>query len=215
MAEHVWSVLCAKPLIEPGSNMISLFEVAEKLNLHAASHEVVEQELERVRRQGLRGIFAPVHLNFVSWWVRSDYSVPETSSARVTVRSPAGEILLDEITSVDLESLTGQRHLMEIDQFRVPMLGLYWFVVEKPKTKGKKTQWERVARIPFEVAVRPTERPPTVSTAQAQPSEPTPAAPPESSSPPEPSRPSRRRASPKRQRPGSSPRRGPRAGARR
>jgi hypothetical protein len=156
MAEHVWSILCQRPLIDPSNNVISLFEVAEKLNIQVIRPEVVEEELRKARGEG-KGLSARVRLHLVSWWVRSDYAQPEASATRVTVLSPTGQRLFEQTNSIELDKGTGQRLLIEFDRFLVSMLGVHWFVVEKPRRRSKKNPWEVVARIPFEVAVVPVE----------------------------------------------------------
>jgi hypothetical protein len=147
MAEHVWTIVCYKSLVDD-SNIVSLIDVAERLILHPLQEsESVEESLEKVRAEGKKGVFFPVTLRLVTHWVRSEWGVAESAKMRVSLVDPSGENLLEQEQEITLVNFIGSRLTMNFDAFRVTTLGYYWFEVER-ESNG---QWERVARIPLEI----------------------------------------------------------------
>jgi hypothetical protein len=152
MAEHVWTVLCQSSLIEPETKVISLFQVVEKLTLRPFSGgESVEVELERAHNEGKKGIYFPVQMRLVSWWVRTDPSREESIGPRIALQSPEGERLLEQVVPLDLEKYTSQRLTLHLDKLQITQLGRYWFLVEQPKETKNKTKWVAVAKSPLDI----------------------------------------------------------------
>jgi hypothetical protein len=204
MANHIWTVLCEKSLVDPRNQVMSLIDLTESL-----SQEGLGQRLEEALRLGKKGTLVDVELQLVSWWYRSDLG-EATLQVRFVLRNPVEkEVFTQPATMVWKKDATTLKITVNIDRFPVTMLGLHWFVVEQYASTRRKPRWVTVTRLPvsFDDAKQDV-----ASSAPVPPSGPIPAAPPESSSQPEPSRP---RASREPRRPGSSSRRDPRGGARR
>jgi hypothetical protein len=181
VAEHVWSVLCTSASIDRETSIVSLLLIVEKLTF---TEQMEEQALN------ISNPILPIDMEIMSWWVRSDYATSESGIARIGLVAPDGEQLHKVPVRISLEGTTGSRTKVRIVSMPFKGFGLYWWVVEMLRPDSE--EWDRVARIPIEVA----QGPPTSSpTAPAPLSEQTPAARPGSSSRPEPSRPLRRRAS--------------------
>lgn len=148
MAEHVWSVLCDRSVIDKSSNQVSLLNVVESLTLF-----VDKDELEKLRRseadQGERPAFRR-RLHFVTWWVRSDLDTPETVAIRVVLNSPKGERGDAAHATVDLSEHSSYRIQMAIDGLRYFGEGRYWLAVEEQHGPD---EWREVARVPLRLSV--------------------------------------------------------------
>lgn len=158
MAEHVWTVLCQSILMEPETKVISLAHITEKLTLHPIpGDEGVERSLEKAHDEGKRGLYFPVQMRLVSWWIRTDSAREEAASPRISLQNPAGERLLEQVVTLDLEKYTSQRLTLHLDRLQITELGRYWFVVERPAGTKNKTKWSTVARLPLDVEAAPPE----------------------------------------------------------
>lgn len=161
MAEHVWSILCRRAIVDREGGQISIHEVIEKLILENPDQEALEK-LEK----GF-GLLQSMHL--VTWWVRSDYSKPETSAFRIVLLTPDGksEVLgggqgerpsgpppkkaMKEFP-IDLQKHNAARRVFHLQGLpRWGGFGVYRFVVEG---RGKGNRWVTAARIPLEVERR-------------------------------------------------------------
>jgi hypothetical protein len=158
MAEHAWTVLCQRTLVDSGTNLLSMIDVFDRLIVNQSSEiEDVERELEKVRSEGGRGIIFPARMQVVTQWFRSDSSQPETSRLRLSLADPSGDRLFEQEVSIELEQSLAQRITLGLDRIRVTTLGQYWWIVEKihPAKKGKRESWVQVARIPLQVVAAP------------------------------------------------------------
>lgn len=192
MAEHRWSILCHRACVDKYSNMLSLLDVTDELQISPVG------EIPPSEENPLLG----VKLQLISMWGRSVPGEPERFWADVAIIMPNGETFAaGERVPGDLETFHRTRLIFGIPAlpFRGP--GTYWFYVGVASSPEDPLAF--AARVPLEIKMKVDPKS-DLSTAPEQPFEPTPPAPPGSSSPPEPSRPSRRPASPKRQRRGSS-----------
>lgn len=151
MADHVWTVICNKTLIDPGTNVVSLIDITEKLIL-SGFDETVEQELARAKEGGGKGIIFPVRFQLVSWWTRSDFTKPETDEVRISFDSPDGQRLFEQEIEIELEATTTARRLtVNFDQLPISELGRFWFLVEKLRGKGAVKKWVLATKIPLEL----------------------------------------------------------------
>jgi hypothetical protein len=190
MAEHVWTVLCQKTVMDADSNLLGMLDVFDKLILNPTPESPdIQAKLDEAHKEGNKGIAFPARIRIVSQWVRSDMSKPEDSSYRLAFVDPLGERLLEQIISLELSTNKAQRITIRSEGLMITELGSYCFVVERPKQTegGGPPQWAPVAKVPLEVVIAAT--PKVSSTVQEQLSEPTPAAPRKSSSRRGPSRP--------------------------
>ncbi|HVT58149.1 MAG TPA: hypothetical protein VHR45_07095 [Thermoanaerobaculia bacterium] len=162
MAEHVWSVLTSSSTIDRETQILSLFNILEYLNI-AESAEKLREVVEA------RAAFA-VQMELWSWWVRSDYAQPETAVVRYRLIAADGERFPPKAFQVPLEETRTAHTRLRVNTFPFRGLGLYWWIVEK-KGAGDSEEWELMARVPIELAHQePTSSP----TAPEPPSEPTP-----------------------------------------
>src|SRR5215813_10249081 len=191
MAEHRWSILCHRGCIDRYSNILSLLDVTDELEIQLKADTLPENPL------------LPTKLQLISMWRRTEPERPEKAWLGITIVAPNEETFFTgELTEVDLESYLRARLLLEIPTLPYRGGGTYWFCVGV--TSNPEGDSLVIAdRVPLEVKVKPSVTAENASTSPGLPSGHSPAAPPPSSSPPSPSLPSPRRASPKRRRRGS------------
>ncbi len=149
MAEHVWSVLCDRSVIDKSSNQVSLLNVVESLTLFMDG-----EELEKLRRSESDSAELPAfrrRMHFVTWWVRSDLDTPETVPIRVVLISPGGERGEAAHATVDLSENSSYRIQIAIDGLRFLGEGRYWLAVEEQRGPE---EWHEVARVPLRLTLR-------------------------------------------------------------
>jgi hypothetical protein len=161
MAEHVWSVLCRKAVIDRDGGQISLHEVIETIVLEPETKES-QEELEELRGP----IRLPQDMYIVSWWVRSDYDVPEEVKLRLVIEKPDGSkgIMLGQYVRpgqplaegeiaempLDLRNSKSFRRLIRVRAFPWAGVGVYHFIIEGRVADG---DWRLAARIPLNVGI--------------------------------------------------------------
>jgi hypothetical protein len=129
MAEHVWTVLCQKTLLDPQTDVISIVDVLEKITLTGLV--AVEEELAKAHGKGRKGLVFPVLMQLVTWWVRSDYTKPEKLDIRIAILDPSGERLLVQEVPIDLTESSARRMTLRFQEFQMTQEGVYWFAIEK------------------------------------------------------------------------------------
>lgn len=194
MAEHAWTVLCSKIIVDADSGHVTAMEAADRLIVNDTP-EGYAKALEKSVELG-KELILPVEYSYFSQWFRTDRDVPEPPiELRVSVTSPAGEKKVRSTQIADFREYPAVRLLLRFDRLILRGFGIYHFELEKKEGDD----WISVSRYPLHVLFRDLVA--TASTNEpSQPSAPTPPAASLSDSRPAPSRPSRRRASPKPQR---------------
>lgn len=132
MIDHVWSVLCSNAVTDKESNNISLHNVVESLEIFTVPQEA-----------GL----LPIHLEFVSLWIRRDPQVSVKGNSRVSFVSPSGKTVTSNELAVDLSKAESTRNRLIHDGLSLDESGRYHFVVEI-QANG---DWHQVASIPLAV----------------------------------------------------------------
>lgn len=145
MAEHVWTVLCRKPVFDQGQNpQISLIDVIGRLNLGS------QQPLEEAEKSD-RPVYSQAEFSMVSLWLRSDIEEPETATLRYEVECPDGETLKLSESSIDLERKPTHRVILNMPVFPIRGVGFYYWITRVRQPRGK--TWREVARVPVELRV--------------------------------------------------------------
>jgi hypothetical protein len=180
MAEHAWTVICQKTLVDPETDLYTLVDVFDRLLVHPSPDiPDIEAKLDEVKREGGKGIVLPAQLRIVSQWFRSDRSRPETAVCRLAITDPGGEMVFQQDISIELTQSVAQRITVKSDHFYVTLLGIYFFTVEK--LRDNNGGWMEVARLPLQVV--PVGQDPKTFPILPEPlSEPLPASPRKSSS---------------------------------
>lgn len=145
MAEHVWTVLCRKPVFDQKQNpQISLIDVIGRLDLGS------RQPLEEAEK-GDRPVYNQAEFSMVSLWLRSDVEEPETATLRYEVECPDGQTLKLSESPIDLETNPTHRVILNMPVFPIHGLGFYYWITKVRQPRGK--NWHEVARVPVELRV--------------------------------------------------------------
>lgn len=156
MAHHVWSVLCYKAPIDKDTNEVSLLNVVESLTIRTTEAEL-QDRVERLKEGEQALLPPPGNLELVSWWVRSDFDIPEEGvRARVVLRLPDGREQVTEERTMDLRQSSGYRLKFRVPGIPFGGVGAYWFEIQQQEN-GKKEggrAWDTVASIPLKVYVK-------------------------------------------------------------
>lgn len=138
MAIHIWTVLCTKASIDKTSNIVSLLEVVEQMNVGG----IPEDKRDDV------GV-APTRLELVSLWMRSDLDVPERKLMRFKLLQPDDSIVEGGQFEVNLTEESRLRMVVKLNNFPIKGEGIYYFITEfMPEEDGN---WEEVSRLPLVV----------------------------------------------------------------
>jgi len=141
VAEHVWSVLCYRASVDKVTNNISLLHVIEQLHLPYSEDWL----WERVRSSGSEGISSSMEL--VSYWVRSDFDEPESSTMRARLILPNGESRPTDPVSIGLNEHKSSRNRLQLAGISFGGFGVYWFAIEEEVGD----EWVERSRVPLEV----------------------------------------------------------------
>lgn len=147
MADHIWTVLCTRHLVDPDSKVISLMDVSETL-----ASEGLEQRIEEALRLGKKGALVKTPLQLVSWWWRSPPD-EESLQVRFLLLAPGGEQVVEQIVSLpwgEAPPATPVRRLfLNFDNLPATKLGLHWFVVEQNTSTSESPAWAPATKIPL------------------------------------------------------------------
>ena len=138
MIEHIWSVLCSSSVTDQDTNLVSMFNIIEQLN--------IQGEPKSDGRLGLG-------LELVSLWSRSDEDVPNEAISRLSVYSPSEEIVLHHEQKVDLMDHERMRVRTFIQGLTISEPGRYKFIIELES--DDENDWREVASIPLKVEFVP------------------------------------------------------------
>ena len=158
MAEHVWSVLCSRAIIDEDSHQVSLIAVIEEVHIRS-SEEQIKQTIAEAGKPGTR-VAVGSKMEMVSYWVRSDYDKPESGTARIAIQIPNGDFLPWQEFPLDLQAKPGWRMRIQMAGIPIHGAGLYRFHVQQ---KFAADQWGTVAKVPFTVDYQPIESQPDQS----------------------------------------------------
>jgi hypothetical protein len=135
MTRHVWTVACMHAVIDQESNLVSLLDVIEQINIPGkpAPDKAV----------GLT-------LDLTTLWVRENPETPEKGRARITLVSPSGAELKSIIMDVDLSAHERLRSRGRFVGIPAPEDGRYTFRVDSAPENSE--EWIQVALIPLQIA---------------------------------------------------------------
>lgn len=142
MAEHVWSIVSKRAVIDRDSNNISLFDVIERISFHGP----VEPDLNEK-------IVIPFDHTVTIYWARTNWEKPEKNKCKVTWGK--NKELLSQVLEIDLTEFKRTRNILELKGFPFSGSGVYFFKIFLQDKKGGQERWKKVASIPIEVSFTP------------------------------------------------------------
>ena len=139
MLEHIWSVLCARSIIDSETNNVSIQDVVEQITINA---EPIENG------------FLPFPLELITLWGRKESDKPAKGTERVTFVTPSGKSEVVSEAEIDLSSVERHRHRVRFPGLPVSEAGKYYFKVEM---KNGSNEWKLASAVPLKVIFQPAE----------------------------------------------------------
>lgn len=137
MIDHIWTVICAKSIIDNESNNFSLIEALEQFNVTAP-----KPEGDKV------GVIV-FDFEVVSLWSRADYNIPCKGKAKLIYKGTSDEIIQETEYSIDLSSSKRHRTRLKFQSLPVKGPGKHFFCVQL-QWEGL-GHWMDVSKLPLEV----------------------------------------------------------------
>jgi hypothetical protein len=132
MIEHAWTVVCKKAIVDPQTNNATLVEIVEQIN---STQRVIFPTV------------APVQMELVTLWYRSNIDTPEHGEGRIVFIGPDGrEAGPPQVFPIDLTQGARLRTIAQLPGIPLVGEGVHYFQIEL-RADGQ-AQWRSVARIP-------------------------------------------------------------------
>lgn len=151
MAEHGWSVLCSRVLVDQETNQVSLIDA---IDLFLVRDPSVEKHFDDGKV-----VIVDSKVAIASWWYRTDPGKAEVVQARLRWVDPKGDTLIEAPFQVDLASAAGYRAFLKGPQLKLTGFGRYWFVTEIREKRGRRKEWRAVSTLPLDVKPHPPASP--------------------------------------------------------
>lgn len=146
MAEHIFSVLCEKGLLDKFTNSVCIFGVLDNISIRHPEGNAPEIG----STLGFQG-------TVVSLWVREKSDVPESPQMRLVLLPPDGKRVMSPITlEINLGVKARTRTFLSFNNVVYRGAGEYRFLVEQQRGEG---EWEKAASLPFTVELTPVSPP--------------------------------------------------------
>jgi len=136
---HVWTVICQKSSIDTNSNLLSLFEILEKvdINLNPAVQNIPEGQVLSI----------PFNFEIISYWRKGSQNKGE---GKVRLVSPEGKQLNEFPFEVVIpQNLSAYRVVAKVSGLSFTTSGEY--KIEILQKVGK--EFQVVAEVPFDIVI--------------------------------------------------------------
>jgi len=141
MSKHQWSVLCNKSIIDKDENTISLIESLEEITLIAQVPEAVKEKVSKIKGNTSMGF------QLVSLWIRSDRNKPEKDYARIQVKGPNDDEIVNQEYKIDLTDSIRTRQKMNFQGIPYKGAGTYKYITQQKKGTEKSPRWVTVSEL--------------------------------------------------------------------
>lgn len=140
MIKHAWTTVCEKSIIDKDTNNISL-DILEQLSINLPPLPA-----------DAKGIIFSYPIEIVSLWYRDLNIKGKKYSARVNIKSPAGDIILKTDMEIDLTNTQRYRTRVKLNRLQInkQSSGYYFFIVDVELNN----KWTEITRVPLEVVIR-------------------------------------------------------------
>lgn len=149
MANHIWTIICDRVIVDSGSNEVSLIGVTERVAISGTLAEDVREPN------------VPFNKTIVSYWEREDRDVPESDFVvQISLRTPNGvsDEKMSRTFALDLSKSIRCRILITVGVIGFKGNGTYYFEIKRPVEDGASVL---VTRIPLDFDVSYTVEPET------------------------------------------------------
>lgn len=140
--KHIWTILCQKSSVDANSNILSLFEILEKID--------ISLDKSAPKLQEGQAFAMPFHLEIVSYW-RKTSNKTARGEIQFVFFSPEKQELGKLPVEIDIaENLQATRVLAKMDGMKFTKSGEYTVQVQQ-KINGN---FEPVREVPFDVNIQ-------------------------------------------------------------
>src|SRR5574341_1455072 len=129
MLEHIWSVLCARSVIDAETNNVSIQDIIEQITIHGEPAE---------------NGFLPFPMELITLWGRKEMDKPANGIERVSFVTPSGKSTMISESKIDLSKVERHRQRVRFPGLPIGEAGRYYFRVE---FKENGDQYHEVAAI--------------------------------------------------------------------
>jgi hypothetical protein len=137
MLEHIWSVLCARSVIDSETNNVNIQDVIEQITIVAEPTE---------------NGFLPFPLELITLWGRKEIDKPASGTERVSFVTPSGKSTIISESKIDLSKVERHRQRVKMPGLPLGEAGRYYFRVE---FKEDGDEYIEVAAIPLAIQFQP------------------------------------------------------------
>ena len=146
--QHKWTILCERIIVDETSQLLSLIDVIEDINIPALPCD--DKNITVV----------PIRWVLVNFWARTDETIPEYAEIKIRLVSPIETVVAERELKIDLTEKVNLRHFFRSGELPVQGEGTYRFIIEI----NNDGVWEIVSETPYRVNVMPvTETQPSPS----------------------------------------------------
>ncbi len=140
--KHIWTVICEKSSVDKETNLLSMFNCIEQMNLTLDKEKVFKKE----------GLIVKVDLQLVSFWIIENHNKENILEFKVEIISPDGNSLSSYINKVNIaKGILRFRNIVNIRTFKIAGEGRYKIKMMYKKEKGK--DFIPVAELPLDVKI--------------------------------------------------------------
>jgi len=138
--KNVWSIICEKSSIDSQTNVLSLFNCIEEMNI----------DIDKTKMPQSDKIIIPVNFQLISLWRVDDSAKENTMDVKMELIDPSGQVLNESLnTLVTKKGEKRLRSVINIQGLQVTDSGVYYYkILEK---KGNK--FEVVSSTPLDINV--------------------------------------------------------------
>lgn len=122
--KNAWSIICEKSVIDAQSNLLSLFNCVEEVEIKIDKTKIVKNSK----------LIAPINLQLISLWMINNYVKENLFIIKIELVDPEGAILSE--FSNTLKSQPGNKRLRSINNIQgmpVTKSGRYYFRISRQR----------------------------------------------------------------------------------
>lgn len=146
--KHAWTVLCNRSVIDTDTNVISLFDVFEQVEVG------VEIKNNNIKKQTIN---VPLNYEVVSLWHTPDSQSNINFDFKIKLKDPENKLLNEFTKSVKLPKGKNRvRTRIKIQGLSITNSGLYQFEVFSKTDKN--SSYKQVAAVPLQLTIKKVNR---------------------------------------------------------
>jgi len=140
--KHIWSVLCSKSIVDEQTNLISLFDCIEEIQIKRIPDKLEKEDKKIV----------PVNLEITSLWFSESIKIERKLEIKIELRDPDDKIIAPTLSEFTLpEKYKRLRTRIKINKIPFTVSGEYNFDVSF-REKGQK-KYTNATKIPLTIKI--------------------------------------------------------------